>query len=701
MPLQFCTIEATSVDEAREAGARELGVPPDDVSADPLGPGRYRVAISRADCVITIALSFDKFQAEIQHIALPIGDGAPPTRDRIIRALAQEGVTQGLLEEKIDHAVAAITEQGVEVRNVVVARGQRPTPVNVGKIVRHYLRPTEEEPSRCRRIVRQGELLIERAGSAPGEPGFTVTGDTLPAPMGEMESVVVGPGVEVDEAEMRWCVTAPGFGYLACDADGVPTVTPAVAPNEDGMRAYLDLLGPGADEAPVTREEVDAALEAGGMTHGSLTDQVEAAWATFQKHGRLPKPVCVVRGTPAVPGRDAGIDFAVDVRSAVGQVDEETGRIDYRERNAVRNVRTGQVLGTWHPAGAGEPGCTVDGKELPPTAGREGTLTAEENVETAEQPDGTVLLTAARNGMVVTKPGGIVSVVDLMQIPGDVDYSVGNFDATGAVHIKGTIRAGFRITAECDITVQESIEDALVEAGTELLVLQGIIGGENSLVRAGTRVTANFAQSARILCDGDVEIRDSASNSTIECGGKIISTEGHGRLIGGQYTAAAGLAARVIGSELGTRTIVTVGENPVVAEELRTLRDTMEAAAEEQATVGHALSAAMVGVEPGAPTPEQVVALRELIQARRDANAQCADLATTEAALQARLHEGTPPQVEVLEAVYPGVEISICGCRYQVEDALREVRFVLDTREQQVKIVPLDSGTASTECAEA
>ncbi len=689
MSTRFCTVHEASLESARDAGARELDVPPEDVEAEELASGEYRVTVVRARSSITVNVSFDNLEATIALMTPPIGDAPLPTRDDLVVAMAAAGVTQGVLLGEIDALVADMAAEPVEKRNVVVARGRRPVPGEDGKVVRHYLQPTEAEPERRRRIVREGELLIEQDDSKPGTPGFTVVGQTMPAPQGAQEEVTTGSGISVSAGQNRWTAAAPGFGYLEFGPNDLPTVVPAVTIGEDHMHAFIDLRTPTADEEPLQRGELDAALAAAGVAHGLLPKRLDAAWAAHLERGDLPRPIRIADGTPPQRGRDAGIDFEFDLAQGVGNLSEESGRIDFRERGTVNNVREGQLLGTWRPAGPGEPGQGVDGTVLPADPGTEGTLTAGENVETEEQEDGSVLIAAVMDGMAVLKPGDVLHVVEVMLIPGDVDFSVGNIDATGSILVKGTIRAGFRVTAKHDITVQESIEEAIVEAGGEVLVRHGIIGGDDARVHGELGVTANFAQHAYITSGGDVVIRDSDSNSVIECAGQLLAADGHGRLMGGRYLAGRGLVARVLGSDFGAPTLVAVGDDPLKARELRDVRERLTDVEAQLEKIASVLEQAGLRHPGTALTPDQAAAAEKLREQQGLLQDEANALTAQGEELDAKVQEGAAPMVDVKDTCYYGVEIYIRGFRLRTQDALQATRFVLDPKKREVRAVGL------------
>lgn len=689
MTVSFCTIDADSPEQACERGAQELGVPVTDVAAEAIETDRYRVSLLRAPSTIAVDVTFDQHEALVTFITPPIGDAPAPTREDVVAALAGISVTQGLLFDEIDALVADVATQGVERRNVTVARGQRAASPKEGTIVRHYHQPTEEEPDRHRLLVRDGDLLIEHLPGTPGAPGFTVTGETLPAPVSAAQPVAVGAGIDGNESTGRWVAAVPGFGYLEEDDAGLPQVVPAVTVSDDRMHGFIDLRAPGADEAPLTRAEMDAALCAAGVVHGLLPKRLDAAWAAYQELGTLPRPIRIADGTPPQPGRDAGIEYAIEITQVVGDIANSGGRIDYHERHTVRNVEAGCVLGTWYPAGAGEAGRGVDGTEVAAAAGAECALVVEDNIETAPQEDGSVVLTATIDGMVVVKPNGAVSVVDLLTIPGDVDFHVGNIDANGSVLIKGTIRAGFSVKAKHDITVQECIEEAIVEAGDALLVKQGIIGDDGVWVHAGAEVAANYTQHAHITCGGDVIIRDSDSNSVIECAGRLVACDGHGRLMGGRYTAAQGVVARVIGSDFGAPTVVSVGDNPLVARALRDVAQRLSDVHGQMEKIRRVLNADTLTHLEAHITSAQSDAMRQLLQRRRDLDAVEAELTAEREALETQVQAGAAPAVEVQETVYYGVDIYVRGHRYHTDEIGPPTRFQLDPTTHEVRADPL------------
>lgn len=419
------------------------------------------------------------------------------------------------------------------------------------------------------------------------------------------------------------------------------------------MHAYLDLRHPNADEARVTHEEVEGAIRAAGVVHGLLPERIEAALRVCEERSALPRPICIANGTPPVPGRDARIEIESEPEKIIGTLEQSVDQIDFHERQVVKNVRAGQRIAMWLPATSGVPGRRVDGAELLAVDGKETTPVARENVIATELEEGGIAFVAAIDGMLQVRPGNELAVLDLMEVPGDVDYDTGNIDADGSVLVQGTVRSEFRVTAKHDITVRESVEDATVFAGDVVFIEKGIFGGEHGRVSAGEHVSTRFAQNASIVCGGDVEIRDSDTNSVIECRGRLIATQGRGHLRGGRYTAFGGLVARELGSELGVTTIVSVGTDPVLASKLHDEREALLDAQEK----GRKGSDDAMKARPAGPEVH---------------------LCTTDL-----------PFIEVLGRVHSGVDIYIRGAHLQTDSVAKHVRYRFDPETGKITVEPL------------
>lgn len=114
----------------------------------------------------------------------------------------------------------------------------------------------------------------------------------------------------------------------------------------------------------------------------------------------------------------------------------------------------------------------VFGKALPPRSVKNKVLEYGRNISISE--DGLHLFSDVTGHVSLT--GGKVFVSDVYEVQADVDTSTGDINYAGSVHIHGSVRGGFVVTSRGDIVVDGSVEDAMLQAGGDIIVQCGIQG---------------------------------------------------------------------------------------------------------------------------------------------------------------------------------------------------------------------------------
>lgn len=80
-----------------------------------------------------------------------------------------------------------------------------------------------------------------------------------------------------------------------------------------------------------------------------------------------------------------------------------------------------------------------------------------------------------------------------------MDNSTGNIDYPGNVTVRGNVKGGFSIIAKGDIVVEGVVEDALIQAGGQIIVKRGIHGMTKGILRAQGNVICKFIENATII----------------------------------------------------------------------------------------------------------------------------------------------------------------------------------------------------------
>lgn len=320
------------------------------------------------------------------------------------------------------------------------------------------------------------------------------------------------------------------------------------------LSAWLLVYPPVGGGQEADQELLSGALDEAGVCFGVDEDLVE----------RLPQdPECyfrlfpVAQGEPAVHGKDG---YAVDLFARKMErklMEDEFGQLDYMSLNTVQNVAEGDVICRIIPPTEGMPGRTVTDKELPARDGRPASPPAGRNTQVSE--DGRTLV-AAKSGHVEFTGRGF-QVKPVLDIEGNVDYSTGNINFVGDVHIKGDVLSGFSVRAMGDIIVEGVVEACSIESGGDLTVVKGIVGNEQAVIRAQRSIFAKYMESCCVYARVSLHT-DCIVSCDVYSDGVVEARSGRGTIIGGRIWAAKEISANTIGSQSELPTAISLGGLP-------------------------------------------------------------------------------------------------------------------------------------------
>jgi len=226
-----------------EAGGPEGVSPPAEAAPEEpeaVVDGRAEVTVSR-----------DKMQAELT-VFPPSSGGRWVTFEEAIRLLREHGVIVGIDEGAVRRAIALESPRAP----IVVARGESPVNGENGRIEYGFAvdraagRPIEMENGRVDfhnlsivESVVTGQVLATRVPPTEGEPGRTVTGETIKPKPGRPVSILAGVNTELVENGAKLVATADGQAVLA--ANGRLNVYPVyeIKGDVDFSTGNIDFIG--------------------------------------------------------------------------------------------------------------------------------------------------------------------------------------------------------------------------------------------------------------------------------------------------------------------------------------------------------------------------------------------------------------------------------------------------------------------------
>jgi len=338
----------------------------------------------------------------------------------------------------------------------------------------------------------------------------------------------------------------------------------AIRVENDGLAAFVK-IAPGPALAPAA---FDAELEAAGVVFGLETEVHERMAAVLLDPGFSCNEELIACARPPRPGTDAWLELSFHEGIQPGHVRED-GTVDYHERELLKPVTRGTILGKLHACEPGVPGARVDGTPIALPAPRE--LSIEWRPSVSLEPDGQ--LRAMRDGVVLYIPGKVLDIVEHHVHKGPVDLHSGNLKMQGSLEIHGDVKHPFSVVATGDVDIRGNIDASTVCAGGALHVRGGIRGCDGSVVSADGNLTALHAESAEIYCGAELRVKEAVNS-------RVTAAQVHasGRLRGGQLVAESQIITKEAGAPSGVPTHLTVGE-PLLApvERVRLLLATLRA----------------------------------------------------------------------------------------------------------------------------
>lgn len=435
-------------------------------------------------------------------------------------------------------------------------------------------------------------------------------------------------------------------------------------------------LSPPRGGAAVEKAAVLAHLAQHGVVYGVLEDNIDTAI----RCGNVDDMV-VAKGSSPVDGTDGMFNLLAPQASERKPALTEDGIANFRELGSVTTVKEGEPLMRRVPPTEGEPGVNVLGQIVPPKAGKAVAFAAHLDgaAVTSDDPD---LLAATITGQPVIVTDGVR--VDPVMTIDSVDMASGNIHFEGTVVVRHDVQAGMTIEATGDIQIGGTLEAANLIAGGNVQIAGGAIGHGSgtkatseaiSRVRCGGSLHARFVQNSHIEAEDSIYIDEVAMQSELRATNQIIigkdnSAKGH--LIGGKAAASLLVKAQTLGAPSYVKTLVEVGVNSHLHEELAGVIKELENKAQAQGNVNKLL--ALFQANPRKANPEVVSKAQK---ARSKLLEEIDQLLATREALTHQISLAENSRAIASRMVYVGTLIHIGHRVYEVREDQEAIAFSL------------------------
>ena len=159
-----------------------------------------------------------------------------------------------------------------------------------------------------------------------------------------------------------------------------------------------------------------------------------------------------------------------------------------------------------------------------------------------------------------------LNVSNVYSVSGDLDIGTGSIDFNGDVTISGGVHSGVTVHAMGNIFIGGYVEDAILKAGKDIIIKDGVNARENGLIEAEGNISARFFENAKIISHGDIKC-DYMLNTNAMAYGNIYLEGKLGSVIGGDVTGIRGVTVKCCGSDAFAKTVIRVGATKSLSSE--------------------------------------------------------------------------------------------------------------------------------------
>ena len=355
-------------------------------------------------------------------------------------------------------------------------------------------------------------------------------------------------GIELPPDERELAPQAPEEEKEAPPPPQKPVIT--VRCEAHGTGASVELSRVSLEVLPLTVEELMGALQEQGVIYGIDMNIIEQ----FTKYPVYGEPVIVARATRPETGKDGYVIYHVETQRNLRPKERADGSVDFHDMGFVQAVSQGELLAEIFEPVKGSDGMDIFGNVLEGSLGKAPDVPVGKNTEFKQDIGAVVSLV---DGHAVVSPKGVIEVLDVLKIAGNVDNSTGNIFFSGDVIVGKDVASNFKIISRGNIIVKGTVEGATLDAKGDITVGEGINGMDRAKIVAGGNLRCKYIQNCAISVTGDV-FADSIIFCSLECSGNVELTGKRGGIVGGKTVIAKGLSAKVLGNDKHVPTSITM-----------------------------------------------------------------------------------------------------------------------------------------------
>ncbi len=268
-------------------------------------------------------------------------------------------------------------------------------------------------------------------------------------------------------------------------------------------------------------------------------------------------------------------------------------------------------------------------------------------------------LIALVNGYVYYDEKGNISVKDLLNVRGNVDFHTGNIYFVNNIIVHNDVKSDFEVQGN-SILIKGIVEGAKVVALNSIQVERGVKGEGKAFLKAENNIRCRYCESGTLLAKNSILIDLHCLHSHLYAGKNIIVKD---KLIGGSvYSGEKVVVEGDLGGGFNVPTILVLGYDPVDMYKYSNIEKRLEQL--------HNRLAFLEIKRESKDDPETVLEIQEIRKKIRILTKHFFRIANF-----IKAKDFSRCRVMVHGTIHPGVEISIGPAYFKVEDFIKGTTF--------------------------
>ncbi len=300
-----------------------------------------------------------------------------------------------------------------------------------------------------------------------------------------------------------------------------------------------------------------------------VEQRIEKIVTAFQAD-KKPRQDIVAKATAAVHGVNGALAWKKDFDPTVAPTAEKKkdaadDSVDFYNTGSYIMVNAGTQVATMRAPTDGTDGRDVVGGVIKAKPGKPIDIKIDASLRVDE------------NGCVTAEIDGLlqfhhreVKVNPVLEVAEYVDFSTGNIDFDGSVHIRQGVRDRFVVKATRDIIIDGLVEAATLVCGGKLECKRGMAAKDRGEITVDGDVDVGFLNNVRGEIKGDLLIRREIINCELVIGGNLRCERGS--IIGGTTAVTGSLQGMTLGAQAETDTLFVLGSAPLLMARLNQLK---------------------------------------------------------------------------------------------------------------------------------